>query len=283
MSIIADFKTGRFVRHFGINAFACFGVLALLLQTSNVLFPKLTVLQGLPILFGVIVISVIGGLVRSWPRPITEQYNAPNTKITIVKGDLLDEKVHLVIGIVDTFDTEPPVIISSASLQGQALSRLYGGNLTDLNNDLDRALLGKTITGTVQKVGKQNRYGIGTVATVKHAARFIFFLAYCEMDANNNAQSTPDRLWASLSMLWDEISLRGNGGTVSMPVIGGGQARLSSVMPAHDAVRFTLLSFMFASRKSKVCDELRIVVRPEDYNKMDRLELQSFLSSLRSS
>lgn len=47
-----------------------------------------------------------------------------------------------------------------------------------------------------------------------------------------------------------------------MAVIGGGQARLSSVMPAQDAIRFTLLSFMFASRKNRICDELRIVVRP---------------------
>ncbi|MCF7534622.1 hypothetical protein [Pseudomonas petrae] len=63
----------------------------------------------------------------------------------------------------------------------------------------------------------------------------------------------------------------------------GGQAPLSSVLPAQDAIRFTVLSFMFASRNSKVCDELRIVVRPDDYRKLDRLELQSFLSSLRSS
>ncbi|WP_375178244.1 macro domain-containing protein [Sphingobium yanoikuyae] len=283
MSIIQDFKTFRFIRHFSTNSFACFGVIALLLQTSNVLFPKLTLLQGLPILVGVIFLSVIGGLVLSWPRPITQQYNSPNTRISIVKGDLLDEKNHLVIGTVDTFDTEPPVIISAGSLQGQALQKLYGGDLNDLNNDLDKALIGKNIVSNIQKAGKQNRYGIGTVATVKHAARLIFFLAYCEMDLNNNAHSTPDKLWASLSMLWDEISLRGNGRTVSVPVIGGGQARLSSVMPAQDAIRFTLLSFMFASRKNRICDELRIVVRPEDYNKMDRLELQSFLSSLRAS
>ena len=283
MSIIHDFKTERFIRHFSTNSFACFGVIALLLQTSNVLFPRLTMLQGLPILVGVIVLSLIGGLILSWPRPITQQYNSPNTRISIVKGDLLDEKTHLVIGTVDTFDTEPPVIIASGSLQGQALQRLYGGDLNDLDNDLDKALAGKNVISTIQKAGKQNKYGIGTVATVKHAARLVFFLAYCEMDMNNNAHSTPDRLWASLSMLWYEISVRGNGGSVSVPVVGGGQARLSSVMPAQDAIRFTLLSFMFASRKNRICDELRIVVRPEDYNKMDRLELQSFLSSLRSS
>ena len=283
MSIINDFKTGRFIRHFATSSFASFGVIALLLQTSNVLFPKLTTFQGVPTLIIVVIISVISGMILSWPRPITQQYDSPNTKITILRGDLLDDKGHLVIGTVDTFDTEPPIIISNASLQGQALSKLYGGDLKRLDKELDAALVGKSIVGSIQKGGKQNQYGIGTVATIKHAARLLFFLAYCEMDVNNNAHSTPDKLWASLSMLWDEIARQGNGGTVAVPVIGGGQARLSSVMPAQDAIRFTLLSFMFASRKSKICDELRIIVRPADYDKMDRLELQSFLSSLRSS
>ena len=103
------------------------------------------------------------------------------------------------------------------------------------------------------------------------------------MDTHNTAHSTPDKVWKSLQSLWDEVSKKSNGGTVSIPVIGGGQARLSSIVPAQDAIRLTVLSFMFASRGAKVCDELRIVVRPEDYKTLDRLELQSFLSSLRLS
>lgn len=65
---------------------------------------------------GVIVMLFIGGLIVSWPRPITQKYNSPNMRISIVKGDLLDEKTNLVIGTVDTFDTELPVIIASGRL-----------------------------------------------------------------------------------------------------------------------------------------------------------------------
>lgn len=283
MTILQDIQTWRFWRHFLTRSFACFGVFATVLQTINVIFPKVTFYQGTPFFVAVAVISLIGGLVWSWPRPISEDYNSPKTKITIVKGDLLAETTHLVIGTTDTFDTEPPNIISRSSLQGQALHRLYGGDIEELDEHLKAALASKPTIGTIVKPGKQVRYGVGTVATVKQAARLIFFLAYCEMDPNNNARSTPDKVWKSLLALWDEVSQKGNGGTVSIPVIGGGQARLSSVLPAQDAIRFTLLSFMFASRGQKVCDELRLVVRPEDYNKLDRLELQSFLSSLRSS
>lgn len=283
MAILQDLSTWRFWRHFLTMSFACVGGLSTILQTIILIFPKVTVFQGMPSLLLVIAISLIGGLVWSWPRPITQDYSTPKTKITIVKGDMLAETTHLVIGTNDTFDTETPNIISQDSLQGQALRVLYGGDLKELDAQLATALAGKPTVGTIAKAGKQTQYGVGTIATVKHAARLIFFLAYCEMDALNTAHSTPDKVWTSLRLLWDEVSKKGNGGTVSIPVIGGGQARLSSILPAQDAIRFTLLSFMFASRGVKICDELRIVVRPDDYKKLDRLELQSFLSSLRSS
>lgn len=283
MEILQDLRTWRFWRHFLTISFACLGGLSTVLQTSNVINPDVKIFQGMPVLVSVLAISLVVGLKLSWPRPISQDYSAPLTKITIVKGDMLAETTHLVIGTNDTFDTETPNIISQSSLQGQALQVLFGGDLRELDAQLANALVGKATTGTIAKAGKQTRFGVGTVATVRHAARLIFFLAYAEMDVHNTAHSTPDQVWTSLLLLWDEISKRGNGGTVSVPVIGGGQARLSSVLPAQDAIRLTILSFMFASRKEKVCDELRIVVRPEEYKKLDRLELQSFLSSMRSS
>lgn len=253
------------------------------LQTFILMNPTVTVFQSIPFLFLVGAISLGGGLIWSWPRPISQDYSAPKTKISIVKGNILDEKEHLVIGTNNTFDTETPIIIAQSSLQGQALQALYGGDLEELNGRLDAALERKQPIGTITKAGKQTQYGVGTVATVKQAARLIFFVAYCEMDEHNTAHSTPDKVWMSLLSLWDEVSKKSNGGIVAVPVIGGGQARLSNLLPAQDAIRLTLLSFMFASRREKVCDELRVVVRPQDYEKLDRLELQSFLSSLRSS
>lgn len=281
--IFQDMKSWRFWRHFLMSSFACLGGLSTVLQTSNVINPTVTVFQGMPFLLSIIAISIIGGIIWSWPRPIAQEYTSPKTKITIVKGDILAQTTHLVIGTNDTFDTEPPVIIANESLQGQALRILYDGDLGELDSQLTSSLAAKPVVGVIAKSGKQMRYGIGAIATVKHAARLIFFLAYCEMDVQNTAHSTPDKVWKSLILLWEEVSAKGNGRTVSIPVIGGGQARLSSILPAQDAIRFTILSFMFASRRERICDELRIVVRPEDYNKLDRLELQSFLSSLRSS
>jgi hypothetical protein len=283
MTLFQDFKRWRFWRYFLSSSFTCLGIIGTILQTINVINPKVTAYQGSDILIGVVAFSFLIGIIQSWPSPIAQDYNAPKTRISIVKGDILSESGHLVIGTNDTFDTETPNIIDVASLQGQALRRLYGDDRNELDRQLDAALLGKSVVSTISKPGKQSKYGVGTVATLTHHPRKLFFLAYCEMNATNNASSTADSVWKSLNNLWAEVSLHGNGGKISLPVIGGGNARLSNVLPAQDAIRLIVLSFMFASRGSRVCEELRIVVRDSDYRKLDRLELQSFLSSLRSS
>jgi hypothetical protein len=282
-TLIADMKTWRFWRHFSLKSFAFLGGLSTVLQTSSVINPASTVFQGPVVLVAVVVVSLLGGLWWSWPRPIAQIFSSPNMTISIVKGDMLNETSHLVVGTTDTFDTLLPHIISPKSLQGQVLNTLFGGDQKRLDNDIAAALANVQPVCTVAKSGKQDKYDIGTVAIVVHASRLIFFLAYCEMDLNNVASSTPDKVWKSFSLLWEEVSRRGNHQLLSVPVIGGGHARLSSVLPAQDAIRLTLLSFMFASREKKICDELRIVVLPKDYDRLDRMELQSFLSSLRAS
>lgn len=282
MGIVDDLKTFRFWRHFLVSALAVAGGLSGLIQFNNTVFPS-TAWTGNSVLLVVTIISSIVGIVLSWPRPITAEYSAPKTRITIVKGDLLDEKGHIVIGAANTFDTEPPNIIARQSLQGQVLDRLYGGNLTLLDRDLDTALNGLPILGSIDKAGKTKKYDVGTIAVVAHGPRKIFFSAYSEMNELNEARATADTVWKSLQALWSSVSIHGNGATISIPVIGGGQARLSSILPAQDSIRFIALSFMMASRRERICEELRIIVCESDYKKLDRLEIQSFISSLRPS
>jgi hypothetical protein len=283
MLIFQDMATWRFWRHFLISSFAIVGFFSTILQTSNVIFPKFHGFEGWYVFLGLSALSLLGGLALSWPRPILQEYEAPQTRIRITKGNLLKENDHLVVGACDTFDTDPPVVISPTSLQAQVLQDLFGGDVKELDRQLTDALAGIQPVNKITKTGKQDKYPIGTIATVKQAGRLLFFLAYTQMDNKNVATGTVDGIWKSLAALWEEVSNRGNGRAVCVPVIGGGQARLSNVLPAQDSIRFIVLSFILASRGKKICDELRIVVSPDQYKKLDRLELQSFLASLRAS
>ncbi len=283
MEIWKDIRTGRFWRHFSIHTFSAIGFFSAILGLLDVLFPDLFTHGRGWIATCVALVSLAYGTYRAWPRPIEESFSSPNTKIKLVKGDLFDQPDHLVIGMCSTFDTSTPHIIAKSSIQSQFLDRIYGGDIKELDRQLTAALRPITPAGTIDKPGKKTKYPIGTVATLREHAKRFFCVAYTEMNTKNEARGTMDGIWRSLDNLWREISVQANGGRVSIPVIGGGQSRLSQILPAQDSIRFTALSFMLASRREKVCDELAIVVQPEVFEKLDRLEIQSFLRSLRPS
>ncbi|MDR6964044.1 macro domain-containing protein [Shewanella putrefaciens] len=281
MNILADIKTWRFWKSFLVNVFACGGFISAIFQFVIIVFPSQAIsFQGLGIIVGTVLISIIFGLIVSWPRPIEMVYSAPKTTIKIIKGDLLKQDGHLVVGVCDTFDTELPNIISSRSLLGQTINNIFGGDVKALDEQLHHTLSKLGQVGDIDKEGKTKKYGVGTVVPVRHSPRIIYFLSYCEMNRRNEAFGSVDGVWKSLVSLWDKQSELGNHGSISVPVIGGGQARMSHLLPAQDSIRLIALSFMFASRQHKISDELRIVVQPSDYDRLDRLELQSFLSSL---
>jgi hypothetical protein len=236
------------------------------------------------VIAGIAVISIAFAVQQAWPREVSQSYRSPNTEIHIVEGDLLAQDCNIVIGMSDAFDTEGPDIISQTSVQSQFLTRVYDDDRDALDRDLTSALTRYAPRRTFppgQRTGKQCAYEIGTVASIRQQRKFYFCLAYTEMSDRHEAQATVDGIWKSLNCLWDEVRSVSNGDTVSIPVIGGGQARISQQLPAQDSIRLITLSYMLASRKTKVTGRLNVVVRPEDVQNLDMLELQAFLRSLR--
>ena len=168
---------------------------------------------------------------------------------------------------------------------GAAPYRIYRNDRQALDDALSNALgSAKSIArfeSEDRKLGKQEIYPLGTVAVISNGIRqFFFCVAYTEMNAGCEAHGSIDGVWRSLNNLWDEVRTRGNGDPISIPVIGGGQARIAQYFPAQDSIRFIALSYMFASRREKIASRLNIVVRNRDVEHLDMLELQAFLKSL---
>ncbi len=281
--LIQDMRTWRFWRHYLTKSFAVLGTIVALVRIGLLFFPIHSYLLGGVAFAIAVALSVLIGLALTWPRPIECEYSAPATKIKVVKGDIFDQETNLVVGVTNSFDTETPDIIERTSLLGQAIDRLYGGSSQRLNTDLTAALSGKMPVASIAKPGKQEIYELGTVATVPVGPRKIFFSAYAQMDVNNSASSEIETLTKSLFNLWREVISKGNCQPVAITPWGGGPSRISNVLPAQDSIRLIILSFIFASRKQKVSDELTIVAPINTFKKLDRLELQAFLSSLRNS
>lgn len=281
-SIARDLGKWRFWRKYLASVFGVLGIEAVVAGVFDNFFPG-TLADALWIVWPGLAVAAVIGLGIAWPRPIQASYNAPKTSIRLIEGDLFDSRDHLVVGFSNTFDTAQPHI-AMASVQGQFLEREYESDVDRLDRDLGAALAGKPTRGKVAgKSGKQVRYPIGTVATLRADERRFFLVAYSEMDARSSAHATPDGIWTSLSALWEEVRAESNGSTVRIPVVGGGQSKISDRLPAQDSLRFIALSFMLASRKEKVCNELVIVALPGEYGRLDHLEFQAFLKALRPS
>lgn len=284
MTVTRDLRNRRFWRGLVMHGFAAVGGISTVLGLFALFFPSALGKIAFPWAFVVLVVALVYALWRSWPYPIAQHYSSPDTTVRLVTGDIFDQAMSLVIGMSDCFDVETPHIIASASVQGQFLDRVYSHDVAALRSDLGAALANKQPEETgVAKRGNTDRYPLGTVATISHQRKHYFCVAYARMDENNNVSSSMGVLWQSLEHLWDEVRARSNGEPVACPVIGLGQSGMSNVLPIQDAVRFIILSFMFASRRQRVCEELNIVVRPQDERRIDMLEVQDFLSSLRRS
>lgn len=284
MNINRDLRNGRFWRGLATHALTALGVLSAVLGLIDLFSPDSLGGLDLPAALLVPLAALSYAVLRSWPYPIEEHYSTPNTTVRLVTGDMFDQGTNLVIGMSDCFDVETPTIIATNSVQGQFLNRVYRDDLRALHADVQAALASRTpIEAGVSKLGNTDRYALGTVATINQLRTHYFCVAYTRMDENNNVSSSIGILWEALDRLWDEVRARSNGEAVTAPVIGLGQSGMSTVLPIQDAIRFLILSFMFASRQNRVCDELRIVVRPEDEKNVDLLEVQEFLRSLKKS
>lgn len=278
-----DLRTHRFWRSFAIQSFAAVGFLAVFIELYDVFQPGTISKSDWPAPLAVVALALVYASFRSWPRPIEQEYSRPNTKIRVVVGDLFDQEANLVIGMTNTFDTSVPHVISSGSVQAQFLERVYASDTTALDADLAKSLAGVATTGSIAKEGKTEVYPPGTIAVLRQNRRHYFCAAYTQMNERNEAHGTVADIWRCLENLWDEVRARSNGDPVAIPVIGGGQARISQILPAQDSIRLTILSFLLASRDRPVCDRLDIVVREQDVRSLDMLELQAFLTSLQRS
>lgn len=274
----SDFAGRRFWRLFTVSAFAAVGAVAMSAGLIDVLFPDVLPKLAWPTALGVFALALWVGAWRAWPRPLQAQFASPNVTIRVVEGDLFDRPEHLVIGMNDTFDTAPGVI-AVTSVQAQFLDRIYGGDTARLDEDLTHALAGAP-HDRIGKEGKTKQYAVGTVASLGGPSRRFFCVAYSSMNDRNEARASFAGVTSSLNELWMAVCQHGNGGTVAMPVIGGGQSRLSQSLSPADAIRLQVLSFWLTCREERVCAGLTIVMPRDAYDQLGRREIQAFLTNL---
>jgi len=217
--------------------------------------------------------------------PIRHQLRNPDIGITILAGDLLDQETHIAVGFSDTFDTSvtDDQIIDSTSLQGQLLLREFNGDERQLDEQLAAALANFSPVAVEDRRdkphGKLSRYALGTVAVLGSPQRLIFALAYGRMGNDLIVCAPVGELWQSYARLWDAVYRHGQRRALSIPLMGGGLARVEG-LNRNNLLQLILLSFVAFSRQRLICHELRIVIHPEHVDWIDQVTLTAFCRSL---
>ncbi|GHJ48911.1 hypothetical protein Cs7R123_62530 [Catellatospora sp. TT07R-123] len=208
--------------------------------------------------------------------------------ITVTRGDLFEQDdAHLVVGFSDTFETntDDDFLVSSKSLQGQLLHRLYGGDRALLDGQLRKALAGvpRTVESrTPRQYGKRARYPLGTVATLVQGGRRIYAVAYAERGPDGLlAKSSMDLLRHSLDQLWLSVRRFGQHRPLAMGVLGSGLSRIYGY-DRVDYVTAIVESFLRHCADGRLADELRIVIHPKDVAQTDFVAVDEAIAKLLS-
>lgn len=269
----------------GRNCAVQFGLFAGTAQLVLAFWPDLS-LPRWPSFLGITVFALTMATLLSMPRNrISRDFTHPDFTVTVEVGDLFDHPCHLVIGFTDTFDTDTAdeSLVARRSVQGQFLHRVHGGDVAALDTLLADALAQvtpvRTETRAAKRIGKLVRYPLGTVAVLKDSERNYFCAAYGRMSNSLITNCDTEQLWNCLAALWEAVRLHGHREDVAMPITGSDLARINS-MDHASLLKMILLSFVAHARARGVSRSLTVVVRPQDYYRIDMLELGIFLRSL---
>lgn len=214
---------------------------------------------------------------RSWPvLRVSHRLPGRDTRIELRVANIFDLDGAMVITANSTFETDTPRVIASDSLQGQFTSRYYSTS-DHLAHDLVRGL--KDIPSQmVLRDGREiPRYPLGTVVQLSPQGRIAYFLALTELNEHGNALGSFETLQRSLPLLWEFIATRGDPGTVLIPALGTGRARLPETR--EQVIREIVRSFVAACAAKRFCEALVIVISPRDYavHEVDLQELGEFV------
>lgn len=267
------------------NSLVAFGVLSAVIEFLATFFRSFPPHPG--ITFGIsLAVCAAWGLLRAYPRfHLQHPMKSLDVTLSIVVGDLFAQDTHLAVGFSDTFDTSiaDDRIIHSSSVQGQLLNRIYAGNQQRLDKELASALAAispvRTESRADKPYGKLVRYPVGTVAVLGEPRRLIFAVAYGSMGNDLVVRAPVQDLWYCFNQLWDAVYRSGQRGALAIPLMGSGLARVDS-LDRENLLRLVVLSFLAYSRLRLICHDFRIVIRPEDLDRVDLVSLREFLRAL---
>jgi len=216
------------------ETYAVLGVFSVLLGVVCIIDINTIVTNIWGRIFLVICIFFVSLIVGAIKVLLTQKISITLTtdhKLDILFGDLFKQANIVVIPVNRYFDTcIDDNLIAHNSVHGQFVKNIFGGNVQELDEKIEDSLKYQGITSlelNTDKMGKQKAYPLGCIAEIPKSDKTYYLLALTEFDRNNEASCTLEQYYKSIINLLEYIKTHSQGKTVSMPLIGGGFARLN--------------------------------------------------------
>jgi Domain of unknown function (DUF6430)/Bacterial transcriptional activator domain len=216
---------------------------------------------------------------------VRREFSGLGVTLVVRCGDLFEQDdASLVAGFGDTFDTatENDAVVSRASVQGQLLERVYGGDRARLDGELARALSGVrplvVESAQAKPRGKRRRYPVGTVAPLPLDGRRVFAFVHCRQDLDLVTRSSAEELRHALEQLWESVRKQGLLRPVAIPLVG---SRLARAGLSREQVMIMIIDTFLTSCRSEPCTpELRIVLRTAELKEVRLSDIARFVEAL---
>lgn len=234
------------------------------------------------ILIDILIVVLVKSI--NWKMKRTYRINNYDVKISIILGDILEEKDAIVISTNSSFiTTMEKGIISAKSVQGAFQEKYYKNNLDLLNKTISRELsddLSRENKVCVNGIS-HNCYEIGTTIKIIQNNRNVYFVALNDVNENGqNANRKEDDFYAALNGLWDYVASKGNTEDIlSLPIIATGRAGIATLTKER-AIQDIVESFISSMNNSNaiLTRHLQIIIYYNDIKDIDINEIDRFIT-----
>jgi hypothetical protein len=253
-----------------------FSILFSLIQCFFLSFPNQKS-EGLCYIAWLFVISAFYGIARV-RRPLSVRFTEISTTIEVIFGDLFQQEGLRAIPVNEFFDSEIGTPVSDKSLHGIFIKRCLGGHANVFNSAVVEQLRGEGVAVVEnKKEGKNKSYKIGTSVEIKHTEgnsdiRYIAFALSKTDPGTCKAYCDVPIMWNALQGLWTKVRNCSGGSTINLPLVGSGQSGVN--LSERDLLDLIIISAVNETRKNKITDKIRIVLRYDYFEKLDLRNLK---------
>ena len=195
-----------------------FGLLEFFLEWT----PKMKLVALISLFFIAVFVYLIVIFVKNKSKKV--RLKIGETEVVIEEGDIFEypDSYYKVIAFNEYFDTRvDDHIISSKSLNGKYINRMYCDGPQDLDQKIKEQLKGKRGNRNKERevAGKQYQYPLGSIVVDGE----YFLVAFTRFDQYNHARLELPELLFCLINMWKEIDDHKNNNSIVLPLLGSGQ------------------------------------------------------------